>query len=52
MPTLGLSIIVKNEATTLRQCLQSVSGVVSQSLLPTPARPMGPPALPANSARL
>ena len=33
MPTLGLSMIVKNEATTLRQCLQSVSGVVSQIVI-------------------
>jgi glycosyltransferase involved in cell wall biosynthesis len=30
MPTVGLSMIVKNEASTLGQCLQSVSGVVSQ----------------------
>ena len=30
MPTVGLSMIVKNEAHTLRHCLQSVSGVVSQ----------------------
>jgi len=33
MPTLGLSMIVKNEAMTLRQCLQSVSGVVSQIVI-------------------
>jgi glycosyltransferase involved in cell wall biosynthesis len=30
MPTLGLSMIVKNEAQTLGPCLQSVSGIVSQ----------------------
>jgi glycosyltransferase involved in cell wall biosynthesis len=30
MPTLGLSMIVKNEAATLGKCLQSVSGVVTQ----------------------
>jgi len=30
MPTVGLSMIVKNEAQTLRLCLQSVSGIVSQ----------------------
>ena len=30
MPTVGLSMIVKNEAQTLGHCLQSVSGVVSQ----------------------
>jgi tetratricopeptide (TPR) repeat protein len=33
MPTLGLSMIVKNEAETLRQCLQSVTGVVSQIVI-------------------
>jgi glycosyltransferase involved in cell wall biosynthesis len=30
MPTLGLSMIVKNEAQTLGPCLQSVSGIVTQ----------------------
>jgi tetratricopeptide (TPR) repeat protein len=30
MPTVGLSMIVKNEAQTLGPCLQSVSGIVSQ----------------------
>jgi glycosyltransferase involved in cell wall biosynthesis len=30
MPTVGLSMIVRNEAATLGQCLQSVSGVVTQ----------------------
>jgi tetratricopeptide (TPR) repeat protein len=30
MPTVGLSMIVKNEAQTLGLCLQSVSGIVSQ----------------------
>ncbi len=33
MPTVGLSMIVKNEAETLRHCLQSVSGVVSQIVI-------------------
>lgn len=33
MPTLGLSMIVKNEAQTLRACLQSVSGIVSQMVV-------------------
>jgi tetratricopeptide (TPR) repeat protein len=33
MPTLGLSMIVKNEAETLRHCLQSVTGVVSQIVI-------------------
>ncbi len=30
MPTVGLSMIVKNEAQTLGPCLRSVSGIVSQ----------------------
>ena len=30
MPTVGLSMIVRNEAQTLRHCLQSVSGMISQ----------------------
>ena len=30
MPTVGLSMIVKNEAQTLGPSLQSVSGIVSQ----------------------
>jgi tetratricopeptide (TPR) repeat protein len=30
MPTVGLSMIVKNGADTLRQCLQSVGGIVTQ----------------------
>jgi tetratricopeptide (TPR) repeat protein len=30
MPTIGLSMIVKNEAQTLGPCLQSVSGIVNQ----------------------
>ncbi len=33
MPTVGLSMIVKNEAQTLGQCLQSVSGIVSQIVI-------------------
>lgn len=33
MPTVGLSMIVKNEAETLSSCLQSVSGVVSQIVI-------------------
>ncbi len=33
MPTVGLSMIVKNEAETLRHCLQSVSGAVSQIVI-------------------
>jgi glycosyltransferase involved in cell wall biosynthesis len=33
MPTVGLSMIVKNEASRLGQCLQSVSGVVSQIVM-------------------
>ena len=33
MPTVGLSMIVKNEAQTLAACLQSVSGVVSQIVI-------------------
>ncbi|MFZ0283879.1 MAG: glycosyltransferase [Terriglobales bacterium] len=33
MPTLGLSMIVKNGAETLRPCLESVRGVVSQVLI-------------------
>ena len=33
MATVGLSMIVKNEALTLGQCLQSVSGVVSQIVI-------------------
>ena len=33
MPTVGLSMIVKNEAQTLGLCLQSVSGMVSQIVL-------------------
>ncbi len=33
MPTVGLSMIVKNEAETLRHCLQSVSGIVSQIVI-------------------
>jgi glycosyltransferase involved in cell wall biosynthesis len=32
-PTLGLSMIVKNEAHTLRQCLESVRDVVSQIVI-------------------
>jgi len=33
MPTVGLSMIVKNEAETLRHCLRSLSGVVSQIVI-------------------
>jgi tetratricopeptide (TPR) repeat protein len=33
MPTVGLSMIVKNGAETLRPCLQSVRGVVSQIVI-------------------
>jgi len=33
MPTVGLSMIVKNEASRLGHCLQSVSGVVSQIVM-------------------
>jgi len=33
MPTLGLSMIVRNEAHTLRPCLESVVGVVSQIVI-------------------
>jgi glycosyltransferase involved in cell wall biosynthesis len=33
MPTLGLSMIVKNEAETISQCLESVKGVVSQIVI-------------------
>ena len=33
MPTLGLSMIVRNEAHTLRSCLESVAGVVSQIVI-------------------
>jgi tetratricopeptide (TPR) repeat protein len=33
MPTLGLSMIAKNEAHTIRACLESVRGVVSQIVI-------------------
>lgn len=33
MPTLGLSMIVRNEAHTLRSCLNSVQGLVSQIVI-------------------
>jgi tetratricopeptide (TPR) repeat protein len=33
MPAVGLSMIVKNEAQNLAQCLQSVSGIVSQIVI-------------------
>lgn len=33
MPTIGLSMIVKNEAHTIRPCLESVQGLVSQIVI-------------------
>ena len=33
MPTLGLSMIVRNEERSLRQCLESVSGIVQQMVI-------------------